>query len=460
MNAELIHISPTDVVVGANVRHAPRLDKAFTASVRERGVLVPIVGHRDEEGRFVVLYGQRRTLAAVETNQPTIPAYVVDGHDEADRLIDQMAENDHRASLTTGEKAKAFEQLAALGLSAGQIAKRTATKRAHVDTALTIAGSEIATKAADRFDFLTLDQAATIAEFEDDHEAVKALTIAAKQGEFDHVAQRLRDDRAEAALLDEAKQSVEADGTTYIDAYDNYGEHAKAAQLRNLAAAADTRDPIEPEQHKTCPGHAAYAATGWEWREVGGEDHRVRVARVHYVCLDPKKHGHHDRYASTSSPSKPKAADMTDEQREQARAQRREVIDNNKAWDAAETVRLAWVKTFLTRKTAPKGAAALIAHALTGDWTTKADVSHHRVPEVARALGVETNASQIEKATDGRALVLALGRVLAAYEAQTSRQSWRSTAKHTALYLRFLADNGYELSSVEHRAAGTTRTGK
>src|SRR5690242_18198358 len=101
---DLIHIDPREVVVGTNVRLDARLDKSFVESIRERGVLVPIVGYYNDEQQFTVLYGQRRTLASVEAERDTIPAYVVDGQDEADRLIDQMAENDHRKSLTKSER--------------------------------------------------------------------------------------------------------------------------------------------------------------------------------------------------------------------------------------------------------------------------------------------------------------------------------------------------------------------
>ena len=48
------------------------------------------------------------------------------------------------------------------------------------------------------------------------------------------------------------------------------------------------------------------------------------------------------------------------------------VIENNKAWDAAASVRRAWLREFFQRKTAPTGAAAFIGHAvLTGDHSLR-----------------------------------------------------------------------------------------
>jgi len=113
--------------------------------------------------------------------------------------------------------AGAYEQLAGFGLSAAQIAKQTATKRAEVTAGLAVAGSELARKATERWDFLTLDQAAALAEFEDDTEATKALVAGAKEGQFEHVVQRLRDARDEAQALAEVAAELTAAGATVIE---------------------------------------------------------------------------------------------------------------------------------------------------------------------------------------------------------------------------------------------------
>ena len=123
------HIDPAQAVVGINVRAEARLSPGFVASIRERGVLVPVVGHRDEQGRFVVLYGQRRILAAVETGRTSVPAYVINCPEDVDRIIDQMAENDHREGINTADRIGGMKQLAAFGLTAAQIKRRTARQR-------------------------------------------------------------------------------------------------------------------------------------------------------------------------------------------------------------------------------------------------------------------------------------------------------------------------------------------
>lgn len=457
--SELIQIDPADVVVGENVRLDARLDKAFVASIRERGVLVPVVGYRDDAGAFRVLYGQRRTLGAIEAKRETIPAYVVTSQDEADRLIDQMVENEHRAPLTASERAKGFEQLAALGLTAGQIAKRSATTRAQVDTALTVAASPMASKAAERFDFLTLDQAAVIADFEDDPEAVKALTIGAKEGQFAHVAQRLRDDRdreqARAAMV----ESLTSKGVALVER-PNYDDNSTKA-LQRLSTKAEGR-PLNKDTHAKCPGHAAYVTVNTRWStDNKGKEARNWEAEPTYVCTQWKAQGHADLYASNST--KPTTAEMTPVQRETAKAERKDVIESNKAWDAAEPVRRGWLANFAARKTAPKGSAPFIARVVTEHPEVVASVGGSQL--AAEWFGLTHSgwgygngwAALVEKATDGRAQVITVARLLASLEKATSRQSWRTVHAATADYLKFLAANGYELSEVEKRAAGLSK---
>jgi ParB family chromosome partitioning protein len=60
----LEHLNPAQLTIDANVRADVRLDAGFLASIKQHGVLQPVVAHRTEAGVHV-LYGQRRTLAAV-----------------------------------------------------------------------------------------------------------------------------------------------------------------------------------------------------------------------------------------------------------------------------------------------------------------------------------------------------------------------------------------------------------
>ncbi|GAA1828808.1 hypothetical protein GCM10009836_03250 [Pseudonocardia ailaonensis] len=129
--ALLVH--PDALALRDNVRTDARLDPAFVASVRERGVLQPIVAYPGDEG-LVVEFGQRRTLAARETGLAWVPVWLADSPADVDRLVDQIVENDRREALTVAERVRGWEQLAAFGVSASAIAKKTGHPRAEVRT--------------------------------------------------------------------------------------------------------------------------------------------------------------------------------------------------------------------------------------------------------------------------------------------------------------------------------------
>ena len=61
------------------------------------------------------------------------------------------------------------------------------------------------------------------------------------------------------------------------------------------------------------------------------------------------------------------------------------------------------------------------------------------------------------KASEGRAQVITLGFVLAAYEAATGKHTWRANDPDMGRYFAFLADNGYQLSDVEQLTVATPR---
>ncbi|MFC4066709.1 ParB/RepB/Spo0J family partition protein [Actinoplanes subglobosus] len=481
-DSEFVRADPRELIVGANVRLDPRLDKGFIASVRERGVLQAITAYRDDEQRLIVLYGQRRTVAAVEVGLPTVPVMVVARPDEVDRLGDQVIENDRRAALTVGERVTAFEQMAAFGLSAAQIAKRTGNQgKDDVATALTVAKSPLAKGAAQRYDFLDLQQAAVVAEFADDKDAVTRLIGAAKAGQgFGHLAQRLRDDRAEQQAKADKTAELAAAGLAIVD----QPEHAdpKVRELYRLVDADEQK--LDEANHRECPGHAAFVKRDWYRVEItdeapepedddhedeedaegesGGRTREVFGWTPKFVCTDYTAHGHQERFRATGTSGQPKVAEMTDQERETKRAERRDVIQSNKDWGSATTVRREWLATFLTRKTLPKGAAVFLAAGL-----ARPDMDLARAYDLAYGLlkldgkrpswqyGQDAFTVLVGKATEARAQVLALALVVAAFEFPLKeRNSWRGADANTVRYLRFLQTCGYELAAIERRACG------
>ncbi|MDT7786925.1 MAG: ParB family transcriptional regulator, chromosome partitioning protein, partial [Pseudonocardiales bacterium] len=288
-----------------------------------------------------------------------------------------------------------------------------------------------------------------LAEFDDDPDAVKALVTAAKSGENTaHIAQRLRDQRDTARAIETLTAQLTEVGVPVI-AEPPYDEKT----IRRLDHLRHDGQPLTPDTHAACPGHAAYVK-----RAYGQEK-----AEAVYVCVHPRIHGHTDLNSRTPSNS---GGAMTDEQK----AERRTVVANNEAWRSAEKVRRAWLTDFLTRRTPPKGTAAFLATVLLHDphaLSRACGNGHHRARELFRLghltdetdapetrRGRRTPADLLDNATEARALVVTLGLVLSAHEDVWTTDTWRRPSTADARYLMFLTANGYTPAQVEQRVLG------
>jgi ParB family chromosome partitioning protein len=105
--------------------------EALAASIREVGVLQPIVVRRAATG-FEVIAGERRLRAARIAGLPSVPA-VIRESDDAESLREALIENIHREDLNPIELAEAFrELLEELGLRQDALAERLGMSRSHI----------------------------------------------------------------------------------------------------------------------------------------------------------------------------------------------------------------------------------------------------------------------------------------------------------------------------------------
>jgi ParB family chromosome partitioning protein len=167
----LEHIDPRELVLDTNVRDEADLDAEFIASIKEHGVLVPIVAVRGQDGQLFVRYGQRRTLAARGTELSTVPVYIrsaSDGDDTAqlvERVTEQIVENDQRRELTSAQRAKGIQQMLDAGVSVTKVARALSVHKDTVKAAGTAGKSQAAMEALST-DQLSLSEAAALAEFD------------------------------------------------------------------------------------------------------------------------------------------------------------------------------------------------------------------------------------------------------------------------------------------------------
>jgi ParB family chromosome partitioning protein len=460
-----VDLDPRTLLVDVNIRTDARLDKDFVASIKDFGVLVPITAVRTAAGDVRVRFGHRRTLAAIEADLATVPVEIVgdEGTDDAgqiERILTQHAENTHRSPLLQNEQIGVVEQLSAFGLSAAQIAKRTKIKRDTVNTALAVTKSDLAKAAANRYDFLTLEQAAAVAEFDDDAEAVKQLIVTARQGHgFLHLVQRLRDEREERIAKQPIIEELTAAGVKMIDR-PRWSDPAKSLQQLD-----DNDDLLTPETHASCPGHVAWIAevcieTSDENADyVDDDDSRWNVAYAAvFGCTDPVAYGHIEPAFNTRSSSNGNRVSG-----QEASAKRREVLASNKAWRTAETVRREWLKTLAARKSAPKGALRYILTEIAeGDRQLRDAMEkwHRFACELLGIADVQALPGTLQSAGDARAQMITLALVLAAHEIDLDVYMWRNPTVAAERYLSQIAAWGYELSEIEQSVIRSNDNGE
>lgn len=137
--ARLAHIDPHSIV--PNPRQ-PRthFDADHLAelvhSVREFGVLQPVVVREAEGGTYELIMGERRTRAAREAGLTSIPAVIRDTADE-DLLRDALLENLHRSELNPLEEASAYQQLLEdFGITQEELATRIGRSRPQISNTI------------------------------------------------------------------------------------------------------------------------------------------------------------------------------------------------------------------------------------------------------------------------------------------------------------------------------------
>ncbi|TQM97867.1 ParB/RepB/Spo0J family partition protein [Microbacterium lacticum] len=137
--ARLVSVDPNEIM--PNPRQ-PRTNfdpddlAELVHSIREFGVLQPVVVRTNEDGAYELIMGERRTRAAREAGLTSIPAIVRDTADE-DLLRDALLENLHRSQLNPLEEASAYQQLLDdFGITQEQLATRIGRSRPQISNTI------------------------------------------------------------------------------------------------------------------------------------------------------------------------------------------------------------------------------------------------------------------------------------------------------------------------------------
>lgn len=438
----VVRVDPKTLLVGPNVRKEVTLRPEFVASIREHGVLVPILAQEATDGLEVV-DGQMRTLAAVDADLAEVPVFVQPAPvDDAARIVEQIVVNEDRAGLTAPDHVAAIAQLALdFKMPAAEIAKRTGTSKDDVASIVTASKSKTATAVIGREGF-TLELAAKIADA--DLNEAETQRVVDSHWNKDHTLQQILDERARAVRVAELEAEAVAAGVPLAakpskDAYGyNYstGEKNKHVLLGNLVDAK-TGKAVTLAKHKSCPGHAAYVGVIGYGREVA----------VHYMCIDPAKSGHRDK-------NKAAPVELTDAERAQKQLEKERAA----LWPSITTVRQTWIREQLLprRGALAPGWERLIVADLTEEYSRTWGWWHELACELLAlkvsgdAYDRHTKALRVHAAkTPAGAVRTALASLIARHEYSVTDAKARGPQTISPLYLGLLVSWGYELSEVE-----------
>ena len=491
------HVDPQTLFIGDNVRDITDLDEDFIDSIRQHGVLVPVTVVADEDGTLIVRDGQRRTLGAREAELPLIPVYVIPTAAKdlpawnVERVIQQIVANDQHAALNDAQRARGIQQLLDAGLSVAKTAKLLSKPRKVIKSATEAAQSEAA-MAALASGQLSLDQAAAVAEFGDDEDAVSQL-IDASPGHFEHLVSRLRKERLAVRAIAEAAEKYREKGYRVLEGTPRWGD-LSCLSIDHLFTAdgepagedlvdtqhwavllcqeeqmfdAETGDPVDD--------YDVDFSTRWKLSQPAREGMRHYSEIVErwvvvpdWYCLDYEAVGlvpapgviARNNAEAEAGAAAQKKADPEAAQQES----RRTIVALNRLSEAAAEVRRRWIKdSLLAAKKLPKGAAGFVAEMLVRDRTLLGDF--HAADEAAALLGLadakglQSHVEALNSSNDGPAQIVTLALVLGALECRYAKDAWRDGGQSWRTVgprdlLRFLASVGYVLSDIEQVVLG------
>lgn len=112
----------------------------LAASIREHGVIQPLIVSPKSDGTFILIAGERRWQAAQKAGLRTVPVITRQASNQ-ELLEIALIENVQRADLNSMEEAEAYRQLVEeFGLSHDAVAKRVSKSRVAVTNTIRLLG--------------------------------------------------------------------------------------------------------------------------------------------------------------------------------------------------------------------------------------------------------------------------------------------------------------------------------
>ena len=153
----------------------------LVASIRQHGILQPLVVESGQEGRYKLHIGSRRLAAARVIGIEKVPAVVLDDQLEAEKSIAIMlVENLHREDLDPIDEAEAYATLKDMGSKVSAIARLVGKERTYVSHSLRLLRLHPKVREAVRRRTIPRDQALSLLRLEPEQQLSLAEEVTEK----------------------------------------------------------------------------------------------------------------------------------------------------------------------------------------------------------------------------------------------------------------------------------------
>ena len=184
----------------------------LAASIKENGIIQPLIVQPDPDGKYELVAGERRLRAAKLAGLTEVPVVVSDRNPDT-LLLYALVENIQREDLNPIETAEAMQRLRSqLNLSHEQIAERTGKDRSSVTNLLRILKlpADVQTLIAEKK--LSMGHAKALLAIEDDAQLISVANTAAAQGysvrQLERMVSKRTQPESEAAETPEPQQDA------------------------------------------------------------------------------------------------------------------------------------------------------------------------------------------------------------------------------------------------------------
>lgn len=295
---------PLDLIDPDPDNRSTELDDAFVESVRQHGVLNPILLKPTDDGRYRLIAGERRYLAAGRAGLATIPATVRQA-DEQTAAVWQAVENLHRQDLNPSEEARQVARIMAAGMRQKALAAALNKPLSWVRARLALVALPVEVQAATDAGVFEPSDALTFAKHADRADVIDAVLHDNYRSGSDLAWRLQRAERqldAEAAYVATVARCVEA-GWTVHEGPDPATAYQGTKRLNHIGLYGDEADAHQAE---TC--HLVTISRG------SGDPQVVAW------CTAPKRHRAQGA-SPIKTPARPKP-DTNDAERERVKAER------------------------------------------------------------------------------------------------------------------------------------------